>query len=80
VGRGVAFFVFPGQQGGKMGTEVIQIKAEEDGCVYIYNFLTRNWSKLCDVKAPELPNSVTRKIQEVQRSTANGGTNDKYNG
>jgi hypothetical protein len=59
-----------------MGTETIQIRSEEDGCIYIYNFTTRTWSKQCDVKTPELPNSIRQKIQEVQHSTAsthNGG-------
>jgi hypothetical protein len=55
-----------------MGIETIQVKSEEDGCLYIYNFTTRTWSKQCDVKPLELPNSVRQKIQEIQRSTVIG--------
>jgi len=50
--------------------ELIQIKADEDGCIYIYNVDTLKWQKLCDIKSiKELPNSVKTKVLEMQRST-----------
>jgi hypothetical protein len=49
--------------------EIIQIKADEDGCIYMYNLATGTWQKVCDVIAPnELPASVARKVAEMQRS------------
>jgi len=50
--------------------ELIQVKADEDGCVYIYNVDTEIWQKLSNVKSIEdLPNSVKTKVQRMQRST-----------
>jgi hypothetical protein len=51
-----------------MGTEVIQIKSDEDGCVYIYNLTSDTWSKLCDIETQKLPQSVRVKVQKMQRS------------
>jgi hypothetical protein len=54
-----------------MGVETIQIKAEEDGCIYAYNFETKEWTKICKLKtSKELPDSIRRKAEEIQRSTA----------
>ena len=50
--------------------EVIQIKANEDGCIYLYNVATESWQKVCDIKtANEIPDSVKSKIQKMQRTT-----------
>ena len=50
--------------------ETIQIKADEDDCIYLFDVDTKKWQKLCDVKAPkELPDSVKLKIAEMQRAT-----------
>jgi len=50
--------------------ELIQIKANGDGCTYVYNVDTKKWQKVCDVEnAKKLPNSVRAKIVEMKRST-----------
>jgi hypothetical protein len=52
-----------------MSNEVIQIKANEDDCVYIYNVELKKWSKLCDIKSSaDLPASVKQKLDEMRRA------------
>jgi hypothetical protein len=50
--------------------ETIQIKAEEDGCIYIYDVAARTWQKLCFTRvAADIPESVKMKIREMQSTT-----------
>jgi hypothetical protein len=49
-------------------SEVIQIKADEDGCVYLYNVATDAWQKLCDIEAGELPESVRNAVRKMYLS------------
>ena len=52
-----------------MGKDVIQIKADEDGCIYIYDVATDSWQKICDVNKRELPDSIREKVVRLQRAT-----------
>lgn len=53
-----------------MGIETIQIRAEEDGCIYAYNLETKEWARICKINTPkDLPDSIKNKICEIQRST-----------
>jgi hypothetical protein len=53
-----------------MGSEVIQVKADEDDCIYMYSVETDRWSKVCDIpQMKDLPPSVREKIAKMQRST-----------
>jgi hypothetical protein len=48
--------------------EVIQIKSDEDGCVYLCDLATGKWRKVCDIAASdELPESVRRKLDVAWR-------------
>jgi hypothetical protein len=50
--------------------EVIQVKADEDDCVYLYDAAAKTWQKICDVKTTlELPDSVKRKVREMQSAS-----------
>jgi hypothetical protein len=52
-----------------MSNEVIQVRADEDGCVYICDLTTKTWKKVCDiVKIDDLPASVRQKLCIVQES------------
>jgi hypothetical protein len=52
-----------------MPNEVIQVKADEDGCVYICELATKTWKKVCDiVKIDDLPVSVRQKLCVAQES------------
>jgi hypothetical protein len=49
-----------------MGFEnIIQFKAEEDGCIYLYNPETGKWQVLCDCDKP-LPLSVIEQIRGIK--------------
>jgi hypothetical protein len=51
----------------KMGFEnVIQFKAEEDGCIYFYNPETGKWQTLCDYDKA-LPLSVIEQIRALKK-------------
>jgi len=51
--------------------ELIQIKANEDGCTYMYNVDTKTWQNLSNIEnAHNLPDSVKAKILDMQLSTA----------
>jgi hypothetical protein len=48
--------------------EIIQIKSETDGCVYICNLLTGKWQKVCDiVSIGEMPEDVRAKFDMARR-------------
>jgi len=49
-------------------SKLIQVPADEDGCIYIYNTMSKTWQKLVDVKAPDIPASVREAVSEMQRS------------
>ena len=56
-----------------MGRDVLQIEAEEDGCVYVYDYDVQNWKRLCDVKsAAEIPESVKSKLRVAQQAACGG--------
>ena len=53
-----------------MGQNVLQISSDDEDCVYIYNYNTGKWQKLCDIKSVEdIPESIKQKLQTAQRST-----------
>jgi hypothetical protein len=48
--------------------EVIQIKSEKDGCVYICNLTTGKWQKVCDISSiKEMPEDVQAKFDVARR-------------
>ena len=48
----------------------LQIKAEEDNCLYVLNLSTRKWHKVCeDLPLKDIPKSVWDKV-EVMRVIA----------
>jgi hypothetical protein len=52
--------------------EILQIKADEDGCVYVCNLATGKWQKVCDITTPrELPESVRKKLRIAERAVIN---------
>jgi len=57
--------------------EIIQIKANEDGCIYIYNVGTKTWQKLSEIESTrELPKSVRNKIAAMQITISQGEQGD----
>ena len=49
--------------------DVIQVKADEDGCIYIYDNNTKTWQKFCShIPVRDVPKSVWEKLSGVQRS------------
>jgi hypothetical protein len=48
--------------------EIIQIKSETDGCVYICNLVTGKWQKVCDISSiGEMPEDVQAKLDVAKR-------------
>jgi hypothetical protein len=49
--------------------EIIQIKADENDCIYLYNIASGTWQKICDIKSTDgLPESVKKKVRQMQES------------
>ena len=49
--------------------EVLQIKADEDGCVYVCNLAAGKWQKVCDIVTPrDLPESVRKKLRIAEQA------------
>ena len=45
--------------------------AREDGCIYIFDFGSRKWQKICDVDIRDVPISVRESIKaDVEKEQA----------
>ena len=47
-----------------MPEKYYQRKADEDGCVYIFDYKKKKWQKYCDVEAENIPASVRKGVKE----------------
>jgi hypothetical protein len=52
-----------------MTNDTLQIKADEDGWIYLCDLGTGVWKKICDItKKSDLPESVRRKLDFARRT------------
>jgi hypothetical protein len=43
-----------------------QFYADEDGCIYFYNYTKKHWQKICDIVPSELPRSVIERLEKAK--------------
>jgi hypothetical protein len=54
---------------GKMMDEFVQLKAEEDDCIYLFNPEKGIAGKICDIiNVSEYPPSIVRQIRELKKN------------
>jgi hypothetical protein len=55
-----------------MGTDILQFRSTEDGCVYFYDTAANRYRKICDVPSfKDLPPSVRRQIKLARAEAVN---------